>query len=93
MGGKILFSPVLKVPRQCPLVLPVEVRLREGKALGSEKGKGLGCVDFVITKGEKFIWGFTSCDQNWFFLSTLEVLHYCEMSETQRLQYRGLCRV
>jgi hypothetical protein len=25
----------LKVPRQCPLVLLVEVRLREGKALGS----------------------------------------------------------
>jgi hypothetical protein len=33
----------VKVPRQCLLVLVVEVRLREGKALGSEKGKGLGC--------------------------------------------------
>jgi hypothetical protein len=26
----------LKIPRQCPLVLLVEVRLTEGKALGSE---------------------------------------------------------
>jgi hypothetical protein len=31
----------LKVPRQCPLVLLVEVHLREGKALGSEKAKVL----------------------------------------------------
>jgi hypothetical protein len=31
-------SPVLKVPRQGSLVLLIEVRLREGKALGSEKG-------------------------------------------------------
>jgi hypothetical protein len=34
---KTIFSPVLKVSRQCPLVLLVEVRLREGKALGSGK--------------------------------------------------------
>jgi hypothetical protein len=34
--------PALKVPRQCPLVLPVEVWLRQGKALGSEEGKELG---------------------------------------------------
>jgi hypothetical protein len=33
----------LKVPRQCPLVLLIEVRLRKGKALGSERGKMLGC--------------------------------------------------
>jgi hypothetical protein len=33
----------LKVPRQCPLVLLVGVGLRKGKALGSEKGKMLGC--------------------------------------------------
>jgi hypothetical protein len=38
-GRKIL---ALKVPRQCPLVLLVEVRLREGKALGSQEGKELG---------------------------------------------------
>jgi hypothetical protein len=33
---------VLKVPRQCPFVLLVEVCLRKGKALGSEEGKALG---------------------------------------------------
>jgi hypothetical protein len=33
--------PALKVPRQCPFALLVEERLREGNALGSEKGKGL----------------------------------------------------
>jgi hypothetical protein len=27
----------LKVPRQCPLVLLVEIRLKDGKALGSGK--------------------------------------------------------
>jgi hypothetical protein len=42
-GGKKIFSPVLKVPRQCPHALLVEVRLREGKAYGSENGKRLGC--------------------------------------------------
>jgi hypothetical protein len=30
--------PALKVPRQCPLVLLVEVRLK-GEALGGEKGE------------------------------------------------------
>jgi hypothetical protein len=34
---------VLKVPRQCPLVLLVEVCLREGEVSGSEADKGLGC--------------------------------------------------
>jgi hypothetical protein len=32
--------PALKVPSQCPFVLLVEVRLTEGKALGSEESKG-----------------------------------------------------
>jgi hypothetical protein len=32
------FSPVLKVPRQCPLVLLVEICLREGKAFGTLEG-------------------------------------------------------
>jgi hypothetical protein len=32
----------LKVPRQCPLILLVEVHLSEGKALGKEKGLGSG---------------------------------------------------
>jgi hypothetical protein len=40
MGREKRF-PALKVPRQCPLGLLVEVRLREGKALGSEEGKRL----------------------------------------------------
>jgi hypothetical protein len=35
--GKKYFYPVLKAPRQCPLVILVEVHLREGKALGSQK--------------------------------------------------------
>jgi hypothetical protein len=33
--------PALKVHRHRPPVLLVEVYLKEGKALGSEKGKGL----------------------------------------------------
>jgi hypothetical protein len=33
--------PALTVPKHCPLVL-VEVRLKEGKALQSAEGKGLG---------------------------------------------------
>jgi hypothetical protein len=40
-GGQKHF-PALKVPRQCPLALLVEVCLRESKALGSEKVKLLG---------------------------------------------------
>jgi hypothetical protein len=32
------YFPALKVPRQCPLFLLVEICLREGKALESEKG-------------------------------------------------------
>jgi hypothetical protein len=40
MGQKIFLA--LKVPRQCPFVLLVEVCLREDKALGSEKGRDLG---------------------------------------------------
>jgi hypothetical protein len=34
--SSVLFSPVLKVPRQSPFVLLVQVCMREGKALGSE---------------------------------------------------------
>jgi hypothetical protein len=34
-GGAFFLSPVLKVPRQCPLVFPVQVYLSE--ASGSEK--------------------------------------------------------
>jgi hypothetical protein len=35
--GKKHFSSVSKIPRQCPLVLLVDVPLREGEALGKEK--------------------------------------------------------
>jgi hypothetical protein len=42
----MIFPHVLKVPRQCPLVLLAKVRLREGKALGSEEGEVLGCGYF-----------------------------------------------
>jgi hypothetical protein len=35
--------PPLQVPRQCPLVIPVQARLGEGKESGSEEGKALGC--------------------------------------------------
>jgi hypothetical protein len=35
------FFPASKVPRQCPFVLLVELRLREGKALDSDEGKVL----------------------------------------------------
>jgi hypothetical protein len=45
-GVQIFFSPALKVPRQCPLVLLIDVCLREDEALGSKKVKillrGLG---------------------------------------------------
>jgi hypothetical protein len=40
--GKTNFPP-LKICRQCPVFPVVERCLREGKSLGSEKGKGLGC--------------------------------------------------
>jgi hypothetical protein len=39
---RIEMFPGLKFPRQCPLVLLIKVGLREGKAFGSEKGKGVG---------------------------------------------------
>jgi hypothetical protein len=40
-GGtrKTFCSPLFKVPRQCPLVPLVEVRLKEGKASGSDNVK------------------------------------------------------
>jgi hypothetical protein len=34
--------PALKISRQSPLLLLVEVYIREGKALGNEEGKALG---------------------------------------------------
>jgi hypothetical protein len=43
----------LKVPRQCPFVLLVEVRLRQGKALRSEEGKA-GALKFKRGRPKKF---------------------------------------
>jgi hypothetical protein len=47
-GGQRIF-PALSVSRQRPLVFLVEVHLRKGKALGSEKGKGWD-VEFVVNR-------------------------------------------
>jgi hypothetical protein len=35
--NNFLLSRVLRAPRQCPLLLLVEIYLREGEDLGSEK--------------------------------------------------------
>jgi hypothetical protein len=43
--GKTDKLPALKVPRQCPLFLLVEVSLREGKALE---------VDFLMSRGKRY---------------------------------------
>jgi hypothetical protein len=40
-GSEQKNCPASKVPRQYPLVFLVEVRIREGKALGSEEVTGL----------------------------------------------------
>jgi hypothetical protein len=61
-GAHIAFSG-LKVPRQCPLFLLVEIRLRGGVALRSENVKFYG-VDFVISRGKKLSRGFTAYDRN-----------------------------
>jgi hypothetical protein len=45
----------LKVPRQCPLVFLVDVSLREGKAVGSEKGKVLGS-GLCYEQGKETAW-------------------------------------
>jgi hypothetical protein len=42
LEGRQKNIPAFKVPRQCPLVPLVGVRLRKCKALGSEEGKALG---------------------------------------------------
>lgn len=56
------FRPVSKVPRLCPL-LPLEVTLRKGTVVGSEKVKFLD-VDPVVGIGEKLIRGFSAYDRN-----------------------------
>jgi hypothetical protein len=64
-GQKHFFPPALKAPRQCPLVLLVEIRLRKGKALGREEGKGLGS-GLGMSRGEKLSRGFAAYDRNSF---------------------------
>jgi hypothetical protein len=54
---KYFFSLVLKVPRQCPFVLPVEVCLTEGEVLGIVSG-----CDFIMSRGEEMSRGFTAYD-------------------------------
>jgi hypothetical protein len=39
-------------------------------------------VDFVVTMGEKLRRVFTAYDRKLIFISTLEGLRYCEISET-----------
>jgi hypothetical protein len=45
--------PDLHVHRQCPLVLLIEVRSREGKGLGNEEGKALGS-GLLMSRGKKW---------------------------------------
>jgi hypothetical protein len=53
----------LKVPRQCPSVLLVEVPFGQVEALDTEKAK-VKDVEFLMNKGEKFRKGFTAYDPN-----------------------------
>jgi hypothetical protein len=55
--------PVLKAPRQRPLVLLIEVHLTEGKALGNEEGKVLRC-GVCYDQRKKLEQGFTTHDRN-----------------------------
>jgi hypothetical protein len=50
----------LKVLRQCPLLLLVEVRKREDKVLGSEKGKTFGSDPCYERRREEVEQGFTA---------------------------------
>lgn len=53
------FSPVVKIPRQWPLILLVEVLLRVGKVVGSEKGKVLG--NYLRFEHRRFVDPNTYC--------------------------------
>jgi hypothetical protein len=46
------FYPLLNVPRQCLLVILLELRLTEGRALGIEKVKFLVCGHFCEQRRE-----------------------------------------
>jgi hypothetical protein len=79
-GGVVtdtIFNGVLKVPRQYPLVLLVELRLREGKALGSKKIQFYD-VDFATSRGNVEL-GLYCPRSELIFISTLEGLHLSEI--------------
>jgi hypothetical protein len=61
--GKNLFSPVLKISRQFPFILLVEICLRDGKVSGREMIKFLD-VKFVMSRKEMLSQGFTVYDRN-----------------------------
>jgi hypothetical protein len=63
LGGRQKNVTALKVPLQCPLLLLAQVRLREGKALGSKESEGWK-MDFVMNGGKKFNRGFTEYNCN-----------------------------
>jgi hypothetical protein len=49
--GKENIFPVLQIPRQCRLVLLVQVNLKYGKTLCSEEGKFLGnLLSFLLAR-------------------------------------------
>jgi hypothetical protein len=63
-GGK-KNCPALKVPSQCPFVLPVELRLSEGIILGRGKGKALRRgLCYEQRRGEKLSRGLIAYDQS-----------------------------
>jgi hypothetical protein len=55
--------PASKVTRQYPFLFLVEVRLREGKALGSEEGTGLE-MGFGMSRGKNLSRRFTAYDRD-----------------------------
>jgi hypothetical protein len=74
---RFFFPPGCKVSRHCPLILLVEVRLGEGKALGNdEKGKVLhvGC-GFYHEQKREFERGLYYVRSELMLMSTLEGLH------------------
>jgi hypothetical protein len=62
-GSGQKMCPVWKVPRQYLLLFLVEVRLREGKALGSEGGTGLE-MGFGMSRGKNLSRCFAAYDGN-----------------------------
>jgi hypothetical protein len=50
-GDRNKNCPALKIPRLCSPVLLVEVRLKQGKLLGNEEGKGRRKRMFLQAEG------------------------------------------